>query len=723
MNKSTRNTAHRVRRRVLAVALVLCTAFVMMPLLGDSSDSYAATSTKSSVSKKIGGASISSNTMTNPDKVTSSQSNILARRAAKLTSRKALLTGSELSTGSSDDYRYSKLTSAQKRIYNAMLTLAEDPYSGSGAYYATSTNSRDDGTTDNDWSLAYFSLIYDHAELYWLWMDDDQDAFAYDTRDTGSSFQYYMYLEPNSTDGYYDDATYQPVRIFTDESGWKSSEATFEAAVNSFLADIDMNHSDAVIAMEIHDKLCSSVTYNWDATEDTADYFDAAHTAYGALVGKSPVCDGYSLAYEYLLKKCGIDANTVLGYVGDPDEDGHAWNLVKLDGSWYEVDCTWDDNDTSSDPYMHDFLFITTSKISSPYGRNPGHTRDGSYFGYVYEELSSQLPTATATHFNPDYMAASGTTLADNTDSTGAKVTLAAVSGKSLVSSTAAPYASSGTWNLSVARASGLTEDVYVYSATGTAVSSSLLSAPTWNASAGTLSTTVSDKDSLSSLNASGNSTVSAKVEYDNGSYSTVSSDLSVAAASAKASTVTYNGKARGASLKVTDALGNTIPSTAYTAVLASNAVKPGIYASAVTFGTNPLYSENDQTLTAWMKIRPKTPSVSTASLSGRKLTVRWSKSTAKSGVQVQISTKKSFTSSSTKTYTVKGSSAVKLLKTLSSTTKSGRTLKYVRVRAYSNAAYHGLASVSATMAKDGSSVKIYSKWSKVKTAAGAKAA
>ena len=60
------------------------------------------------------------------------------------------------------------------------------------------------------------------------------------------------------------------------------------------------------------------------------------------------VCDGYALAYEYLLQQCGIEAVVIGGDAGSDEfsTGGHAWNLVKLDGVWYEADPTWDDAGT-----------------------------------------------------------------------------------------------------------------------------------------------------------------------------------------------------------------------------------------------------------------------------------------------------------------------------------------------------------------------------------------
>ena len=48
------------------------------------------------------------------------------------------------------------------------------------------------------------------------------------------------------------------------------------------------------------------------------------------------VCEGYARCYTNLLNKAGIEAKTVWAAV-------HAWNIVKLNGKWYQMDICWDD--------------------------------------------------------------------------------------------------------------------------------------------------------------------------------------------------------------------------------------------------------------------------------------------------------------------------------------------------------------------------------------------
>ena len=66
---------------------------------------------------------------------------------------------------------------------------------------------------------------------------------------------------------------------------------------------------------------------------------DFCATAYGALIGGRAKCDGISLALKWALEELGIPSLIVTGTSLD-DGVGHAWNMVRLDGHWYNVDLT-----------------------------------------------------------------------------------------------------------------------------------------------------------------------------------------------------------------------------------------------------------------------------------------------------------------------------------------------------------------------------------------------
>ena len=146
------------------------------------------------------------------------------------------------------------------------------------------------------------------------------------------------------------------------------------------------------IALEIHDRIMDLVQYDNDTYESGADH-DLAHYAYGALVANSSgepnmaVCSGYAAAYEYLFRK-GILCLVINGDTWSESDEGgsHSWNLVELDGDWYETDCTWDDN-------IHD-----------SHGEEDGILAEAindDYYRNTIEHYLFQVTTETIENFDP----------------------------------------------------------------------------------------------------------------------------------------------------------------------------------------------------------------------------------------------------------------------------------------------------------------------------------
>lgn len=107
-------------------------------------------------------------------------------------------------------------------------------------------------------------------------------------------------------------------------------------------------------AIKVHDSLWESGTLSYDMSqyEIARTYFQwlcdhcrydnaaaddsASHLAYGALVSGHAVCDGYTGAYNLLLKLEGIECTSLFN-------DSHIWTLATLDGTQYHIDVTWGD--------------------------------------------------------------------------------------------------------------------------------------------------------------------------------------------------------------------------------------------------------------------------------------------------------------------------------------------------------------------------------------------
>ena len=234
-------------------------------------------------------------------------------------------------------YYYDQLDPESQAIYDCMMMVAEDPVSEDNyAMHLTASDPSSDEFFMKAYT-AYTAMTYDHPELFWLYNGIETTiGFGSSRQETSGMYPVYFYMS-------------EPYAKYEEQM------TAFNAAADAFLADIDVTGSEYDIALQIHDKLIDMVTYDDIVMENSqAEGSNLAHTAYGALVADSygtanyAVCDGYSLAFEYLCSQCGLDTIFVGGMAGGSELDagGHAWNLVKLDGVWYEVDSTWDDYST-----------------------------------------------------------------------------------------------------------------------------------------------------------------------------------------------------------------------------------------------------------------------------------------------------------------------------------------------------------------------------------------
>lgn len=119
--------------------------------------------------------------------------------------------------------------------------------------------------------------------------------------------------------------------------------------VDDALSRIDTaGRSDYEIVCAVNEYLCDTVYY--PASEP---YAPLTHTAYGALANGEAVCEGYACAAKVLLNELGIPCDIQFGVC--TNGGGHAWNLVQLEGQWYQMDVTW--NDGSAD--RSDYLLVT----------------------------------------------------------------------------------------------------------------------------------------------------------------------------------------------------------------------------------------------------------------------------------------------------------------------------------------------------------------------------
>ena len=124
-----------------------------------------------------------------------------------------------------------------------------------------------------------------------------------------------------------------------------SMKVAYEMAMQDLLSWVPANATPLEAAKAVHDWLVRYCTYNDAAAAARAqNYGDMSPwSSYGALVKKTPVCEGFSLAFLDAMNRLGIPCTIVAQWIGN---DGHSWNRIELDGSWYNLDVTWDDGYT-----------------------------------------------------------------------------------------------------------------------------------------------------------------------------------------------------------------------------------------------------------------------------------------------------------------------------------------------------------------------------------------
>ena len=199
----------------------------------------------------------------------------------------------------------------------------------------------DDFSVDSEYSIkdveeAFYAYRVDHPEVFWL---SDTNDFAY----------YYS-----------DDELVLQLTFCFENDDLIKAKTELEEAIDDIVSAAPDNATDYEIELYVNDVIVDGVEY--DSNEDNPN----RHNAYGALVDKTAVCDGYSKAFQILCNRLGVDCITVDGIAKDFRErtGGHMWNCVKLDDDWYHVDSTWNDVETEVYSLRYSYLNLTTGEIS-----------------------------------------------------------------------------------------------------------------------------------------------------------------------------------------------------------------------------------------------------------------------------------------------------------------------------------------------------------------------
>ncbi len=154
--------------------------------------------------------------------------------------------------------------------------------------------------------------------------------------------------------------------------------AQFKAQIDFMRNQVLKGANDLEKAKIAHDLIVDKIMY--DPGFDTLPQFSQPYTpyhqsAYSVFCDDYTVCAGYTKAFEILMNSVQIDT---LGITSS----SHAWNLIRLNDSWYCIDLTWDDMDGREGlAAQYSFFGVSESRLTNELDQQSSHQKEAMYTG------------------------------------------------------------------------------------------------------------------------------------------------------------------------------------------------------------------------------------------------------------------------------------------------------------------------------------------------------
>lgn len=228
------------------------------------------------------------------------------------------------------EYKYSAESDSQKGV--ALKVEWNEPKLGEDTTFHVSADGgsgrylfRMDAPSYSNPGEYSFESVADPSRGAWIQYTDECESHDFEFTMAASGVYNFRFYVMDKTSGVY----YMRVstNIQVSDRAYPSVGDIVNAAVKKCSKETD--GSDYEKALWLHDWLLQQLDYDHSLKWSSAE---------SALTRKLGTCQAYESAYSKLLTAAGItNAETRDTY------DGHTWNAMKLDGKWYQVDCTWDD--------------------------------------------------------------------------------------------------------------------------------------------------------------------------------------------------------------------------------------------------------------------------------------------------------------------------------------------------------------------------------------------
>ena len=205
----------------------------------------------------------------------------------------------------------------------------------------------------NQWA---FESVADPSRGEWLNYTSEcaSNDYTFTMTATGT-YNFRFYVMDKAANLYYLRLNFN---ISVSDDKYPSVDSIVKSAVAECNSKTD--GSEYAKALWLHDWLLEQLEYDktlkWSSAES-------------ALTRGLGTCQSYESAYAKLLTAAGIENSETRDTY-----DGHTWNAVKLDGQWYQTDCTWDDSSDNwySFDQRHLYFGLTDELMAIAH---PGHSK------------------------------------------------------------------------------------------------------------------------------------------------------------------------------------------------------------------------------------------------------------------------------------------------------------------------------------------------------------
>lgn len=280
-------------------------------------------------------------------------------------------------------YGYEQLDITQRQCYDVLVALAESFHqefpetvskvnnSNQTVYLWETVDLSSYGWTDiTDFRKVLFALGADHPQYFWYTCN-----FSYAINQNKLITKAYLNVHEDYAS------------ISSRKTAWQNIETGMEEYVTAIDKAVENSASELELELLIHDKIIENIDYKYSSGTTPSDE-GSAHSITGVFDKTGVVCEGYAKAFQLLANYAGLESIYAVGY---GNGGGHAWNLINIDGEWYNLDVTWDDlnkNATAQRQMVYTWFNCSTSKFAK-------HSYQPSVYPGMYD-----VPNTTADTYN-----------------------------------------------------------------------------------------------------------------------------------------------------------------------------------------------------------------------------------------------------------------------------------------------------------------------------------